>query len=219
MRDFAMFNFEYLFGDSFSKVSHKAKLLYINMMFYANCGFVSNPKQICSNLGFTETILDELIKCGELLTREGRAEMVMTNYFIHNQSFNPLWWTKTPYATYWHNHLWIKKNRVFTLRKPKEEKEESLTDKQQPQQEEIDITLPNSAKPQRSVLDKLNDIVKKTPNEPTDGEDEEEVVDPAFQELKTNALKLIRKRTSGKKLTLEEDHIIYTYYNELNKRK
>ena len=144
MKDYTMFNYEFLFNDHFSKVSINAKLLYIQMCFFANAGFVPNPKQLCKELGFTTKALQELIDNGEILTKEGRSEVVITSYFIHNKNFEPLWWTKTPYATYWYGYLWVKKNRVFTLKKPKEQNIEIET----PSEEEkvVDPIVKKSSK-------------------------------------------------------------------------
>lgn len=126
MTDYAMFNFDYLFGDHFADVSLKAKLLYVNMSFYANQGFVPNPKQVCKELQFEESVLDELIENGEVLTLPGRKEMFLTSYYVHNKNFNPLNWTKTPYAPYWKGKLWLKRNRIATF--SKEKAEDSLKD-------------------------------------------------------------------------------------------
>ena len=115
MKNYAMFKYDFIFGDHFAKASAKAKLLYINLSFYADMGFVSNPRQICKSMGYDESVLDELVKIDELLTQEGRTEMFITSYFVHNTNFNPLSWTSSPFAEYWKGKLWLKKNRIATL--------------------------------------------------------------------------------------------------------
>ena len=128
MKNYAMFNYDFLFGDHFAKASPKAKLLYINLSFYADCGFVANPKQICKSMGYDESVLQELIDIDELLTLEGRAEMFITSYFVHNTNFKPLSWLSSPFGEYWKNKMWMKKNKIATLKKQnKEEQQEQET--------------------------------------------------------------------------------------------
>lgn len=130
MKNYAMFNYDFLFGDHFAKASPKAKLLYINLSFYADCGFVANPKQICKSMGYDESVLQELIDIDELLTLEGRAEMFITSYFVHNTNFKPFSWLSSPFGEYWKNKMWMKKNKIATLKKqdkPKEEQQEQET--------------------------------------------------------------------------------------------
>lgn len=119
-----MFNYDFLFGDHFAKASPKAKLLYINLSFYADCGFVANPKQICKSMGYDESVLQELIDIDELLTLEGRAEMFITSYFVHNTNFKPFSWLSSPFGEYWKNKMWMKKNKIATLKKQDKSKEE-----------------------------------------------------------------------------------------------
>lgn len=128
MKNYAMFNYDFLFGDHFAKASPKAKLLYINLSFYADCGFVANPKQICKSMGYDESVLQELIDIDELLTLEGRAEMFITSYFVHNTNFKPFSWLSSPFGEYWKNKMWMKKNKIATLKKQnKEEQQEQET--------------------------------------------------------------------------------------------
>ena len=130
MKNYAMFNYDFLFGDHFAKASPKAKLLYINLSFYADCGFVANPKQICKSMGYDESVLQELIDIDELLTLEGRAEMFITSYFVHNTNFKPFSWLSSPFGEYWKTKMWMKKNKIATLKKqdkPKEEQQEQET--------------------------------------------------------------------------------------------
>lgn len=189
MHNFAMFNYDYLFGDHFAKVSLKAKLLYVNLSFFANSGFVPNPKQICANLGFNESVLQELIDIEEILTIEGRQEMFLTSYFVHNPNFNCLNWTHTPYATYWRGKLWMKKNRIATF--SKEKADVTLLEK--------DVTLPNSAA-KTNVLDELDQIVS------NQKEDQKDVL----AEYNRVMAKQRRKET----LTLEDQHWIFLYHNQ-----
>ena len=128
MKNYAMFNYDFLFGDHFAKASPKAKLLYINLSFYADCGFVANPKQICKSMGYDESVLQELIDIDELLTLEGRAEMFITSYFVHNTNFKPFSWLSSPFGEYWKSKMWMKKNKIATLKKQnKEEQQEQET--------------------------------------------------------------------------------------------
>lgn len=144
-----MFKYDFLFGDHFAKASPQAKLLYINLSFYADCGFVSNPRQICKSMGYDEGVIQELIDIDELLTVEGRAEMFITSYFVHNKNFKPLSWLSTAFGEYWKNKMWMKKNGIATLKKQFEPKEPA-----------VDPTLPGSAIPQTTVINDLEEISK-----------------------------------------------------------
>lgn len=149
MKNYAMFNYDFLFGDHFAKASPKAKLLYINLSFYADCGFVANPKQICKSMGYDESVLQELIDIDELLTLEGRAEMFITSYFVHNTNFKQFSWLSSPFGEYWKNKMWMKKNKIATLKKQnKEEQQEQETSVekdtssiQEPKQEQQNIRI------------------------------------------------------------------------------
>ena len=76
------------------------------------------------------------------------------------------------------------------------------------EKEEIDPTLPNSAKPPMSVLDKLTNIFKYRHYD-SNGHEVEEEFD--MEELTNKAIKATQKRNKGKQLTLEEDRYIYLY--------
>ena len=141
-------------GDYFAKASPKAKLLYINLSFYADCGFVANPKQICESMGYDESVLQELIDIEEILTIKGRSEMFLTSYFVHNANFKPTSWAGTPFAPYWEGKLWVKKNRVATLLKNSKE-----------QTKPKDITQPGSAKP-NDIISDLTETVQQAPEKP-----------------------------------------------------
>ena len=119
MKNYGMFKYDFLFGDHFAKASPKAKLLYINLSFYADAGFVANPKQICKSMGYDEDVLNELIEINELLVLPGRAEMFITSYFVHNTNFNPYSWISTPFGEYWKSKMWMKKNRIATFKHDK----------------------------------------------------------------------------------------------------
>lgn len=153
MKDYAMFKYDFLFGDHFAKASAKAKLLYINLSFYADCGFVANPRQICKSMGYEESVIQELIDIDELLALDGRSEMFITSYFIHNKNFKPLSWLSTPFGEYWKNKMWMKKNGVATLKK-----------QDKPKEPVIDPTLPGSAKPQ-NFTETLEEIAQKSDDE------------------------------------------------------
>lgn len=114
MKTQIMFNYDYLFGDYMGKCSHKAKLYYVKLMFFADNGFVSNPLEILDSLGFDKEVLDELIATGELLKLPDRAEVFITSYFIHNH-FKPMSWLSSPFSVYWKGKLYIKKNGVATF--------------------------------------------------------------------------------------------------------
>ena len=148
MKNYAMFKYEFLFGDYFAKASPKAKLLYVNLSFYADCGFVANPVQICKAMGYDESVLQELVSIGELLTLPGRSEMFIASYFVHNVNFKPLSWIKTPFGEYWKGKLFVKDNRIATLNtkyartpaqklKPEEKQEEQI-DNHEITQEELE---------------------------------------------------------------------------------
>ena len=116
MKNYTIFNYDYLFGDHFATVSDQAKLLYVKMNFFANNGFVSNPKSILDSLGYDKGCLTELISIGEILTMPNRAEVFITAYFVHNKALKTSSWTFTTYAPYWKGKLWIKENRIATLK-------------------------------------------------------------------------------------------------------
>lgn len=116
MRNYAMFDYDYLFGDHFAKVSNEARLLYIKLMFHATEGFVSNPLSTLDSLGYDRGVLNELISNGDILTLDGRCEVFITAYYVHNKNFNRSGWIKTPFSDYWRGKLWIKDNGVATLK-------------------------------------------------------------------------------------------------------
>ena len=156
MKSSAMFNFDYLFGDHMAQVSDQAKLYYIKLCFFANCGFVANPKSVADSMGYDKSVIDELIGIGELLKLPDRAEVFITSYFVHNH-FNPSSWTKTPYFPYWKGKLWTKKNGVATFKKPEEEEN---------QQGEIN--------PRNEILDKNNpfkDLIEKEKGKEEENDD------------------------------------------------
>lgn len=123
MKSRALFNFDLLFGDFMARCSDQAKLYYIKLCFFANCGFVANPLSVLDSMGYDKSVLDELLNAGELLKLPDRAEVFITSYFVHNK-FDPSCWTHTPYYPYWKGKLWTKKNGVATFKKPEEEKNE-----------------------------------------------------------------------------------------------
>lgn len=115
MKEYTMFNFQFLMGDHFAKVSNQAKLYYVALNFYANKGFVSNPLQILDSMGYDKSVYWELVKNKEILTLDDRSEIFITSYYVHNPRFKPLEWLGSTYAVYWRGKLFIKKNGVATF--------------------------------------------------------------------------------------------------------
>lgn len=115
MKDYTCFNYNFLFGDHFAKISQQAQLYYIKLNFYANNGFVPNPMSVLDSLGFDKSVYQELVNNGELLELPDRCEVFIASYFIHNTGFKPYAWKNTPYAVYWENKLHVKKNGVVTF--------------------------------------------------------------------------------------------------------
>lgn len=112
MKNYTMFNYDFLFGDHFAKISKQAKLYYIELNFFANNGFVANPLKILDSLGYDKGVFQELVKNGELLTIPDRSEVFIASYFIHNPGIDCYSWRKTRYAVYWEDKLYVKKNGV-----------------------------------------------------------------------------------------------------------
>lgn len=125
MKDYVLLNYDFLFNDHLAKCSNEAKLYYIKMMFFANNGFVANPKQVLDSLGFDLSVMHELIAADELLTIPGRDEVFITAYFIHTR-FNSMSWLSTPFAIYWKGKLWVKKNGIATLKKQPDNKDDPI---------------------------------------------------------------------------------------------
>jgi len=121
MKTYTLFNYEFLFNDHLAKCSKEAQLLYIKLNFYANNGFVPNPLQVLDSLNYDKSILKELICAEEILTLPNRDEIFITSYYVHNYKIDTRSWLKTVYAEYWKGKLWIKQNRIATLKeyKPK----------------------------------------------------------------------------------------------------
>lgn len=112
MKNYTCFNYDFLFGDHFAKVSNQAKLYYIKLNFHANNGFVANPMSVLDSLGYDKSVFNELVANGELLTIPDRCEVFIASYFVHNKGLKPFSWRSTPYAVYWENKLYVKKNGV-----------------------------------------------------------------------------------------------------------
>lgn len=115
MKTYTQFNYNWLFGDYFAKVSNQAKLYYVALNFYADRGFVPNPKRVLDSLGYDISVYYELVKNGELLVLPDRCEVFITSYYIHNNKFNNMEWLKSPFSVYWRGKLYIKKNGVATF--------------------------------------------------------------------------------------------------------
>ena len=114
MKNKTMFDFQMLFGDHMAKVSNQAKLYYIKLNFYASNGFVANPLSVLDEMGFDKSVFYELVRNDEILTLEGRSEVFITSYFVHNH-FSPKTWLKSPFAQYWRGKLYTKPNGVATF--------------------------------------------------------------------------------------------------------
>ena len=144
MKNYTLFNYEYLFSDHFAKISNQAKLYFIKLNFFANNGFVANPLEVLDSLGYDKGVLDELIKNDEILTIPDRSEVFISSYFIHNKGLDCYAWRKTRFAIYWENKLFVKKNGVVKFDpdgKLKEESEKDPLDKiSEPDQNELDAS-------------------------------------------------------------------------------
>lgn len=116
MRDFTMFNFNFLFNDHFAKVSNQAKLYYIKLCFYADRGFVPNPMSVLDSLGFDKGVYWELINNDEILTLPDRDEVFITSYFLHNPGLKTEEIHFSPFWIYWRTKLHMKKNGVATFK-------------------------------------------------------------------------------------------------------
>ena len=114
MKQSGLFNYDLLFGDYMSKCSNEARLYYIKIMFYANNGFVANPMGVLDSMGYDRSVYQELVDHKELLVLPDRCEVFITSYFVHNR-FKPMSWMSSPFAIYWKNKLYIKKNGVATF--------------------------------------------------------------------------------------------------------
>ena len=116
MRDYTMFNFNFLFNDHFAKVSNQAKLYYIKLCFFADRGFVPNPLSVLDSLGFDKGVYWELIKNEEILTLPDRDEIFITSYFLHNPGLKSEEIHFSPFWIYWRTKLHMKKNGVATFK-------------------------------------------------------------------------------------------------------
>lgn len=112
MKNHTMFNFNFLFNDHFAKISNQAKLYYIKLNFFADNGFVPNPLEVLDSLNYDRGVLNELIRNEEIITVPDRSEVFIKSYFIHNPGIKPFSWRATPYAVYWENRLFVKKNGI-----------------------------------------------------------------------------------------------------------
>lgn len=139
-----MFNYDFLFGDHFAKISNQAKLYYIDLNFFANNGFVANPLQILDSLGYDKGVFQELVKNGELLVLPDRSEIFIASYFIHNPKIDCYSWRKTRFAVYWEDKLYVKKNGVVKFAPEGNVKElleyDTLDKIVEPDQNQVDAT-------------------------------------------------------------------------------
>ena len=138
MKNYSCFNYDFLFGDHFAKLSNQAKLYYVKLNFHANNGFVPNPMAVLDSLGYDKGVFNELVKNGELLVLPDRCEVFIAAYYIHNKGLKPYAWKSTPYAVYWESKLYVKKNGIVDFAPeglpPKEQKDP--LDKIEPPEEE-----------------------------------------------------------------------------------
>ena len=123
MKNYTMFNYDWLMSDHFSKLSDQAKWYYVKLNFFANNGFVPSPLSILDSLGYDRSILNELIANDDVLTLPDRSEVFITAYFVHNKGMNTKSWFNTPYGIYWTGKLYVKKNGIATFKPQKEEVE------------------------------------------------------------------------------------------------
>lgn len=124
MKNYTLLSYDFLFSDNHAKLSDKAQLYYIKLMFYADNGFVANPKGILDSMSYDISVLRELINNGDVLTQKGRDEIFITSFFVHNKGVNVASWKMSTFESYWKN-LWVKENRIATLReKTKAEKDQ-----------------------------------------------------------------------------------------------
>lgn len=128
MKNYAMFNYNFLFSDHFAKLSDQAKLYYIKLNFYADNGFVSNPLQVLDSLNYDHSVLDELITNGDILTLPDRNEVFITLFFVHNKGAKHLSWLNSPFKPYWFGKLFIKKENGVATLKPQAEPVDSGLD-------------------------------------------------------------------------------------------
>lgn len=129
MKNYTCFNYNFLFCDHFAKISNEARLYYIKLNFYADNGFVPNPMQVLDSLGYSKDVYNELVANGELLSIPDRCEIFIASYFIHNKGLKPYCWKSTPYAIYWENKLYVKRNGVVDFAPeglPKKEESDPL---------------------------------------------------------------------------------------------
>lgn len=112
MKDYCLFNYDFLWNDHFQMVSDHAKLLYIKMNFYAVNGFVANPIQVCQSLGYDLQTLNELEANDEILRLPNRSEIFITSYFVHNKGLDIKSFYNTIYAPYWKERIYFKNNRI-----------------------------------------------------------------------------------------------------------
>lgn len=154
MRNNLVFNYDMLFSDHFKRVSDKAKWYYVNLMFHADNGFVSNPLSLLDSMGdgYTKDVLIELIKNEDVLTLPDRCEIFITSYFVHTH-FKPMSWLSSPFSIYWKGKLFLKKNGVATFKPQKEETVE-------PKAEEEPILKDKPQVEEKPVINSVDDYMK-----------------------------------------------------------
>lgn len=119
MNDYSCFNYEYLFGD-YMNVSAEAKMYFIELMFHCKYGFVANPIQILESRNLKRSVFDELVAKKHILTKEGRTEVILSAYFVHNMGFDTKKIYRSTFWYYWKHDIIIKDNRIIDFKKQQE---------------------------------------------------------------------------------------------------
>jgi len=209
MKDYTLFNYDYLFGDHFATVSDQAKLLFIKMNFYANAGFVANPKSILDSLGFDRGCLQELLNIEEILMIPNRAECFITAYYAHNPRLDRKAWLNSTYAPYWRGKLWFKENGIATL-------------KEQPKQEVKIIE-----KVEKSVRSKKPQISEEESNHKSIYIEQPLYTNYDYSKIPTNwtsgaisqGMKLKIRKEQGERLSNDEENYLAAMLDRLNQNK
>ena len=99
------------------RVSSQATLLFIDMLFTADRGFVANVMELLDRKGFPTSVLEELVKTRHVYCKRGRNEVLISSYYLHNTNVPTDELRKSPYFTYWINDIGFASNR-YIIKKP-----------------------------------------------------------------------------------------------------
>lgn len=99
------------------RVSSQATLLFIDMLFTADRGFVADVMQLLDRKGYPTSVLEELVKTRHVYVHRGRHEVLISSYYLHNDSLPISEIYKSPYYCYWVNDIGFAANR-FIIKKP-----------------------------------------------------------------------------------------------------